>query len=338
MSTAPVTGPVAMNITSRMDGMYWGVLISVMFFGITISQGWSYAHNNKDKWHLRLLVTLLILMDFTITSLNCHALRFYLMSNFGNPPALLTLTKTMMAAMSVDMIAIYLTTLFFASQIYIFDKHSLWAVILVAFLATCYFATFAWALDGIRKDPYFSNLSHPLMKLRGGIAFAFLMVSVMIMSAVLHTKSACVHISIKRTQTILQQLHVFIVTRGLLVTLNAVVLFIVFMAQTNSMHWIPFLFFESKVHVISMVAMLNTQAQPASQLDKNVISMGNIRSSARAFSSFLRNPVAGGHRIEPQVMHLANLPDIAGKHGDMMKIHERGLEISVEKSVQVTEY
>ncbi|KAF8232165.1 hypothetical protein L208DRAFT_23028 [Tricholoma matsutake] len=62
---------------------------------------------------------------------------------------------------------------------------------------------------------------------------------------------------VNRTKKILQWLQLFIITRGLLVALNSIVLLILFLAWCKTSHWFPFFFFESKLHVISIVAMLN---------------------------------------------------------------------------------
>ncbi|KAF8240187.1 hypothetical protein L208DRAFT_852826 [Tricholoma matsutake] len=56
---------IAMDITSGVDGLYWGVLVSTMLSGITVTQGWTYAHNNNDKWYLRLLVAVLMWVKYT---------------------------------------------------------------------------------------------------------------------------------------------------------------------------------------------------------------------------------------------------------------------------------
>lgn len=90
MSTATL---LVMDIGSHVDALYWGVLISTILSGIIISQGWTYAHDNDDKWHLRLLVTVLILADFSITCLSCQVLRYYLMSNYGNISVFFTLPQ-----------------------------------------------------------------------------------------------------------------------------------------------------------------------------------------------------------------------------------------------------
>lgn len=47
-------------------------------------------------------------MDFSITCLTSLDLRYYLMKNFGNPNVLKSLTKTMIVAMCIGLVVIYL--------------------------------------------------------------------------------------------------------------------------------------------------------------------------------------------------------------------------------------
>lgn len=335
-----------MDVTSHMDGLYWGVVISTMLFGISMSQCWTYAHNNNDKLHLRLLVAVLILLDLTITCLNCLDLRYYLMLNFGNPNALLTINDTMMATFGVTLIVVYLSTLFYASRIYIFDRRSLWAAVIACCGSTGFLVNGALLLDGFRKNPQVSHLSSPRMKLWLGMALGSSLIGVTIITAVLMIKLSSARTHIKRTQTMLQRLLLFIVTRGVLVTLNLIAFLVVY-EQSQNLNWIPFLFFTPKVHIISIVAMLNARTHPTNQLDENMITMTNIRSPDRTFNTFTTKSVDHSHSLDPQAMHLNSLSDGEQRHFNIQhpipsffpqadKVREPHLEISVEKSVQVS--
>ncbi|KAF8220166.1 hypothetical protein L208DRAFT_1417080 [Tricholoma matsutake] len=126
------------------------------------------------------------------------------------------------------------------------------------------------------------------------------------------------------------------------------------------MMWAPFLLFNPKLHVISMVALLNARKYPS---DETMISVGNVSGTpSRNPNLFMSKSDTDGSRdINPRTLHLRGLSDGGqrfiqhpmpslthqDKHGDVLKIHGRRkcpltlmnlevLEISVEKSVQVT--
>ncbi|KAF8224379.1 hypothetical protein L208DRAFT_490634 [Tricholoma matsutake] len=201
---------------------------------------------------------------------------------------------------------------------YIVDKSSRWAAAIAAFFVTGYFIILAMLVHSVQKDPHYSFLSNPSIK--AAIGLIFFAVSVTTITVVLYRKLSSVQTCFKRTERILQQLQLYTITRGLLVTVNSVVLLIVYIAQSSTLHWFPFFLFASRFHIISIVAMLNARTHPANQLDEGMISIPNIET---VFDQFKRNPVADGSNIEPHIMHLNNLPDAQdGKHGNMLKIHE----------------
>ncbi|THU86455.1 hypothetical protein K435DRAFT_868281 [Dendrothele bispora CBS 962.96] len=85
MSRIPVSSlPIGIDLSEAIDGFFYGNIIAAVLFGITIVQAWIYANSNTDKWPLRLLVAILVLLDFATTCLNAQILHHYLVSNFGN--------------------------------------------------------------------------------------------------------------------------------------------------------------------------------------------------------------------------------------------------------------
>lgn len=304
-----------MDITFLVDGMYWGVLVSTMLFGITISQGWTYAYDNNDRWHLRLLVAVLILMDFATTCLSFYILRYYLISNFGNLTVLETLTRPIIATIGIIFIVTYLSTLFFASRIYLLDNGSLWVAVTAALFATGHFVTIILVLDGLRKDPRVFILPTVHMRITVGIGLSCFIVSVSIITAALSMKLYSRHSYFKTTQTMLQRLLLFVVTRGVLVVLNLISFLIVYELQSYTLNWAPFLLFSPKLQVTSMVAMLNLRIRSHNAMHFGSLSDGE----QRHFNT--------QHRV---------LSFSQQKYGgDTGKIHGPLLEISVEKSVQV---
>uniref|UniRef100_A0A0W0G635 Uncharacterized protein n=1 Tax=Moniliophthora roreri TaxID=221103 RepID=A0A0W0G635_MONRR len=49
-----------MDISAEFNGQYYGVFVSTILCGVTIVQAWIYGNDNKDRWHLRLLVAVLV--------------------------------------------------------------------------------------------------------------------------------------------------------------------------------------------------------------------------------------------------------------------------------------
>ncbi|THU86457.1 hypothetical protein K435DRAFT_763309 [Dendrothele bispora CBS 962.96] len=90
----------------------------IRLFGITIVQAWIYANSNTDKWPLRLLVAILVLLDLTTTCLNVQILHYYLVSNFGNLINTTLVTKTLMVETFITLVIVLCVELFFASRVW----------------------------------------------------------------------------------------------------------------------------------------------------------------------------------------------------------------------------
>ncbi|ESK86314.1 hypothetical protein Moror_5073 [Moniliophthora roreri MCA 2997] len=82
----------------------------------------------------------------------------------------------------------------------------------------------------------------------------------------------------KKTNSIVNKLVEYVVTRGMLVTLFQVVYLVVFLAKTTSLEWTVFQIVMSKVYVITMVAMLNRRKSMHAR-DNGVITVSVIEFS-----------------------------------------------------------
>ncbi|KAF8233035.1 hypothetical protein L208DRAFT_1396346, partial [Tricholoma matsutake] len=109
-----------------------------------------------------------------------------------------------------------------------------------------------------------------------GVGISCAVITVTIISAVLVKVLSTAHSCIKRTNTTLQRLLFFIVTRYLLVVLNSIALMVAFGMVGSTLDWFPFLLFASNFHVISM-GMLNARTSPAKQSGADMISLTNTR-------------------------------------------------------------
>lgn len=316
---------IAKDVTSFMDGMFWGVVISTLLSGIVVCQGWTYyAHYNNDRWHLRLLVALLILMDISITFLNCDILRQSLVTGFGIPDTLLLSALSSTGLIILTNIVAYLCELFFASRIYFLDKRLWWAAAIAGLFATGSFICLMLPLGPLGNETQASAIMNHNTRLWEGMGLIFAIVSAITITAVLPMELSSMHTSIKRTQKILQRLQLFIVTRGLLVTLNSTACLIVYEIGPHTTYWMPFMFCNSRLQVISIVAMLNARPKippVTEQLDGNMISVLNTRSPDKAFNSkFTGNSVDNSSHSSVK-SHALCLASVSDQAGDMLNNH-----------------
>lgn len=166
----------------------------------------------------------------------------------------------------------------------------------------------ALQLKAMQRDPRISTVGTSESKVRMGIGFSFVPITVTIISVSLGRVLSTARNGIKKTHTLLQRLLLFTVSRFLLVLINSIAFIIVFETVASSLDWFPFILFASKLHVLCMLTLLNARASPAQQ---DVISMTNTDSNF---------PVADASHSKSQVMHLSLLNG-TGNLSDVLKIH-----------------
>ncbi|EIW76005.1 hypothetical protein CONPUDRAFT_139920 [Coniophora puteana RWD-64-598 SS2] len=74
---------------SIVQGPLCGTLATMFLYGINCIQTFFYVQNySKDRWHLKLLVAVIMTLETAHTILSIHYTEYYLIENFGNDEAL----------------------------------------------------------------------------------------------------------------------------------------------------------------------------------------------------------------------------------------------------------
>ncbi|KAH7927607.1 hypothetical protein BV22DRAFT_1127294 [Leucogyrophana mollusca] len=262
---APV-GTVSIDISAGFDGLYWGFMLATVLSGISIVQGWIYFNNHdKDHWLFRVFVAILIMADLTTTGLDLKVLHFCLIENFGDLASLTVIvTKPVIWEFILTVATVFCVQVFFASRIYLFNKQSVWLPVAIIFFG-------AGALDLASKR------NKILFIINGGCAaVADIVTTVSLTWSLASSKRG-----FKSTNTMLQKLLVYVVSRGLLVTVTQVLFLVIYLAWPEQLYWAPIHFMASKLYVITMVAMLNGRRflrEPGS--DVHVVSTSSLLSNS----------------------------------------------------------
>ncbi|KAH7929264.1 hypothetical protein BV22DRAFT_1116995 [Leucogyrophana mollusca] len=264
---APV-GTVGIDLSSDFNALYLGITLAVGLTGITVVQAWTYVNDNKDPLLLRAFVAILLLADIGTTFLDVQVMHFCLITNFGNLAPLAVTTKAGLAEFILTVIVVYLVQIFFVTRIYLLQKERWWISVAISFqllFATGALGTGIVALADLVKHPTVQILATTENKIMFGITGSFSAVADVMITASLTVLLSSAKSGVKRTNTVLQKLIVFIVSRGLMVSVTQVLFLIVYLIRPDKLWWVPLHFISSKLYVITMVAMLNERSQLRSQ-------------------------------------------------------------------------
>ncbi|KAH7929241.1 hypothetical protein BV22DRAFT_1192152 [Leucogyrophana mollusca] len=273
---APV-GTVSIDISPVFDALYWAFILATLLSGITIVQGWVYINNcERDHWILRLFVMILILADLLTTSLDLMVLHFSLIKNFGNLEPLGHIITAASVEFALTLVVVFLVQLFFASRIYMFKKERWWIPGMIVFFAAVGLGVGAVEVVEMFRFPVMSYLTTAKSKILLGISGFFSAFVDIIITISLSWTISSAKVGVKHTDTLLQKLLVYIVSRGLLVSITQVLFLIIYLWRPGSPNWAPFHFASSKIYVITVVAMLNGRHVLREQQGGNVFSSSTM--------------------------------------------------------------
>ncbi|KAK7034067.1 hypothetical protein VNI00_012498 [Paramarasmius palmivorus] len=180
-----------------------------------------------------------------------------------------------------------------------------WIVpLFVVLMAIAGFITSILGSAQLFKSPYISTINAPKVKIYFALRNVFAALSDIGATVGLLWSFRISKTGFKRTDSILQKLFQYTVTRGILVTVFQLCLLATWIAQTESLNWVPFHLGETKIYVITMISMLNSRqnlreksnpdAVTISQADFSMVPGMPQRSSIPALRSSRSNDHGSG--------------------------------------------
>lgn len=263
---------MGVNISSTFDAFFYGVIVSVGLFGISIVQMWTYVYLNRDRWVFRILVTSLFVIDMATTYFNMNLLHSYLVSNFGDLTIFTTIETFFVLEILLTALIVFVVDLYFAHLVHTL-KQVHWSVV-VFIVSTDVIALLISILSVIIsfRPAFFANLGFTpahneiVVGSENGIST----VCEVVATAALAWSLRSSRTGIPRTDSILLKLHTYTITRGILLTIIQVLSLILYVAQPTKLTWIAFHMCLSKLYFITMAAMLNARYSLRKRLDRTI--------------------------------------------------------------------
>lgn len=253
---------MAVDIHDTFGAGFIGGMVTAILYGITTLQTYLYyVYYPKDTNGLKVLVAFIWVIDTLHVSLMCHALYYYLVSNFGDPNNLGTGVWSLFTSLGLNLCMAVLVQTYFAFRISHLTRSNIrwW---LTSFIMVFVVAHFAFGLETvilmfIKKD--FSALSQ--ITLYAATPFAITAV----LSDVLIAASLCVLLHGNRspiieTNALVNTLIVYAINRCLLTSVVAVAEVIAFSINPGSLWFIAIDFVIGKLYANSLLASLNSRS------------------------------------------------------------------------------
>ncbi|KAF8180851.1 hypothetical protein BJ912DRAFT_618796 [Pholiota molesta] len=249
---------------STLGAAFLGGLAAAVFYGLTSVQTFIYFQNCAgDSRFTRAWVLVLWLVDSGHLALTAHGLYFYLVTNFGNLEALLAPTWSILVGIYLTNISDIIVRCFFARRIYLLCGHGrpflriflpvfVLALALIVFICGCTFGVKGFILktfEGVNTVSIYLYVSFAAAV----VADSIVAISLCIL---LHQSRT----GLKRTDSLLTILMIFIINTGLLTSICALVCLITYAIWPFKFIFMGFYFALSKLYVNSLLASLNARS------------------------------------------------------------------------------
>ncbi|KAH7903504.1 hypothetical protein BJ138DRAFT_1131340 [Hygrophoropsis aurantiaca] len=249
------------DLSSTIGFGYWGVLVDSLLTGITVLQLFLYFQNHhKDHFHVKITVISLCILDVLSWALFCYAYYYYLVRNYGNDLALLTIPWPFGTEVIVEAFVCFGAQMFFASQVYGINRKSWPVAAFIAMLALIALATgiTVGVISIHNRSMQFvgSKTLEVLTDINKGLATVTDIVATIAMCYFLSSARS----GVKRTNSIIKSLMFWAIHRGILLTAWQSADLFLYVAAPSKDYWVPFHMNLSKIYVNTMLAMLNARS------------------------------------------------------------------------------
>jgi len=265
---APSIPPPPGAIVSTYRSYYYGLISSLILFGLMLSQAWTFFNlpgQGRTRTKVKLFVIFVLLVATVLTGMDIFLVDFFMIQSAGNFGALgdPQQFRTLIMSLLLYDLNLFLVQLFFAYQVFsvtrttrswlrIFVVIVIVALSLTTLVTNIVGGTLAWI------DPQYA-----------GTNSASVLVGVSSVASTLTDLSASIYLTVslfrartgvKSTTHLIKLIAFYALQRGILVTIFQMLVFLTKLVKPNQLIWLSFDMVLSKLYVNTTLAMLNARA------------------------------------------------------------------------------
>ncbi|KAJ7641221.1 hypothetical protein FB45DRAFT_899696 [Roridomyces roridus] len=259
MSAAAPSGSYALIF----GPVFWGFCLSLILCGVSAVQGYLYFTRYNDKLAVRLLATMMLLLDFLSMALICQSMYYYMLPHFGSFAPLYAVTKELILECLISAVITFTSQMYFVYQLYIVKSPGRLPIAMnavVALLGTIGLGGAIGCVVLMFQHPHSVFMDrNPTFAVLAGVAKGFGAGAdiVATIAMCLFLKSA--NTGITRTSSLLRSLKHLFINRGILVTAAQILLLLTFFANAGHLYWLAVHINTTKLYVNTFFGMLNAR-------------------------------------------------------------------------------
>ncbi|KAF8892752.1 hypothetical protein CPB85DRAFT_1440773 [Mucidula mucida] len=264
-ATVMAPGPAwpGYDMTVIFAPLYWGTVMSFIFSGITLLQGYIYFPS-KDRKAVQVVAATMLLLDSISTFLCAEGMYVYLIPNFGSMIPLGSLAISLSVDCYLSVLITFISQMYFAWQIYTVMgtnqnglRRYILPVAVTLFAHVAFFGGIACStIMIVDKTMILANRSY-----RFAVAVAIAK-GAAALADVIATVSLCYGLSsartgFQKTDGLIRTLVTYTVQRGIAVTLIQVMFLVLFYGTSQHLYWLALHVNMTRLYANTFFAMLN---------------------------------------------------------------------------------
>jgi len=245
-------------LDNTMGAMGIGVIVSAVLFGISVVQTlYYYTRFSRDRLILRIMVAVVVSLDFVHLICISHTIYYYLISNYYNHGALTDLVwSVLIESLPTGMTALIVQS-FYAERIYRLGNKNpiIPAIVLLLALATTASGT-AWLILAFTGKTYerLLQISGLTITINALSMFNDALIACCLCLLLLRSKTG-----FHSTDRVINQLIALVVNTGVLTSLCAIGALVSLAVFPQTLIYAPFYFCIGRLYTNSFLATLNSR-------------------------------------------------------------------------------
>ncbi|KAI0754797.1 hypothetical protein C8Q80DRAFT_390703 [Daedaleopsis nitida] len=255
----PAGSPADLELGSSYGVMLLSVIIVAAMYGITVLQSLYYYGNfPKDSWILKLTVAGVWFLDTLTLLLDAHAVYFYLITNYANPPALQTEIWSAQVELLVTYTVVLIVQMFFIFRIYHLRPHLWYIPALLGLIAFASYSMVVAIFITVVHDDNWAATNRP--EVTQPLTANWVLGNLVDISI---TVALCWYLWSEKlavresTNMMLNRIIVFLINRGAIAAVVQILTLLTKFIWPQTLVWLAFHNALSKVYANSMLATLN---------------------------------------------------------------------------------
>ncbi|KAH9849124.1 hypothetical protein C2E23DRAFT_888512 [Lenzites betulinus] len=276
---------------STLGALLLGTCFGFMLYGLMLHQAFRYYHlYPTDRFHLKWLVTIIVIMESFHMSLWAIASYEYLVANYLDPVYPALTHWFVQTTVPFTGSAILVCQIFYAARVYYFGpKWQYRATVYVVIVLMLSFVGWT-AVAAVKSYQATTSAEFAHSTWLISVGYGHAVVSDIILAGaliyILHQNRT----GIKKTDTVLDTLIVYTINTGLLTTIFGILVFVFGLTNPDNLVYAGLSIPSVKLYSNSVLAMLNSRRSLSAKMmgggfDPGSISLGNYRPSAAASHS-----------------------------------------------------